>query len=131
MEEDFSVLQLVAFGNHRTLVGMRHAPWWIRLRSGYLAGRSQGGAHTGCAESSSAHLLTEAHVCGAGSKGWSALAGADARRGAFVCLYAGEVISTPEAARRLADYDRAARAQPAAPGHALLVRPHNANDQET
>ncbi len=65
-------------------------------------------------------------VFGAGSKGWSALAGADVRCGAFVCLYAGEMISTPEAARRLAEYDRAAREQPSAPGHALLVSPCNA-----
>ena len=62
-------------------------------------------------------------MCGAGSKGWSALAGADVRRGAFVCLYTGEVIATPEAARRLAEYDRAAHAEPSAPGHALLVSP--------
>ncbi|KAK9845394.1 hypothetical protein WJX81_005520 [Elliptochloris bilobata] len=55
------------------------------------------------------------------SKGWVALAGAEVRRGAFVCLYAGEVISTPEASKRLAEYDHAACEQPSAPGHALLV----------
>ena len=48
------------------------------------------------------------------------------RAGAFVCLYAGEVIATPEAARRLAEYDTAAHEEPSAPGHALLVCPSGA-----
>lgn len=60
--------------------------------------------------------------CAPGSKGWSALAAAPVLRGSFVCLYAGELVGSGEAARRLAEYDCLARECPAAPGHALLVR---------
>ncbi len=58
----------------------------------------------------------------AASKGWSALAGARVAAGAFLCLYAGELLSSAEAAARLAAYDRAAAERPGDPGHALLVR---------
>jgi len=62
------------------------------------------------------------HGGGAASKGWSALAGARIAAGAFLCLYAGELLSSAEAAARLAAYDRAAAERPGDPGHALLVR---------
>ena len=89
------------------------------------AGQGQGRAQSRYAEAHPPNI-TQAKVCGAESKGWSALAGADVRAGAFVCLYAGEVVSTPEAARRLAEYDTAAHEEPSAPGHALLVSPDDA-----
>ena len=62
------------------------------------------------------------HGGGAASKGWSALAGAHVAAGGFVCLYAGELLRSGEAAARLATYDDAAAARPGDPGHALLVR---------
>ena len=51
-------------------------------------------------------------------KGWCAFAAKAIERGAFVCQYAGEVISTPAARQRLAEYDSQA---PSFQGHALLV----------
>ena len=51
-------------------------------------------------------------------KGWAAVAGEDIALGVFVCEYAGELLTSPEADRRLADYDSAG---PGTVGHALLV----------
>lgn len=57
-------------------------------------------------------------VHGQGRKGWSAYASAAIPEAAFVCQYAGELITRAEARSRLAAYDR----QPVGrPGHALLV----------
>ncbi len=51
-------------------------------------------------------------------QGWGAFADQDICRGAFVCEYAGELLSNSEADARLAAYD----AQREGPGHALLVQ---------
>jgi hypothetical protein len=48
-------------------------------------------------------------------KGWAGFAGQAIARGTFVCNYLGEPVSTPQAASRLAEYDRQGA------GHALLV----------
>jgi histone-lysine N-methyltransferase SETMAR len=53
-------------------------------------------------------------------KGWSAYASEPIPLGAFVCQYAGEMVNTKEARRRLADYDTQ-HAGKASTGHALLV----------
>lgn len=50
-------------------------------------------------------------------QGWSAFADEDIPAGRCVCQYAGELISTPEARRRLLDYDTSTEEA----GHALLV----------
>ncbi|KAK9820172.1 hypothetical protein WJX72_007069 [[Myrmecia] bisecta] len=52
-----------------------------------------------------------------GAKGWAAFAHQHVPAGQFVCQYAGEMIRTTEADRRLAAYDR----ENSATGHALLV----------
>eukprot|EP00884_Botryococcus_braunii_P022971 jgi/Botrbrau1/9358/Bobra.354_2s0015.1 len=51
-------------------------------------------------------------------KGWAAFAGKDVPLGGFVCLYAGELLSSKEAESRLRDYDAASASSS---GHALLV----------
>ena len=50
-------------------------------------------------------------------QGWGAFADQDIFKGAFVCEYAGELLSNSEADARLGAYD----AQLEGPGHALLV----------
>lgn len=53
-------------------------------------------------------------------KGWGVAAAERIAQGAFLCEYAGEFLTTPEAQRRLREYD-AARAAGQGSGHALLV----------
>jgi len=53
-------------------------------------------------------------------KGWTAVAAQHIPAGAFVCQYAGELITTAQARQRLASYDL--RGAAATTGHALLVR---------
>ena len=70
-----------------------------------------------------AHLL-QSYPCftsmhGVARKGWSAVAAQPIAQGKFVCQYVGELISTAEAKRRLAVYDRQKAPRT---GHALLVR---------
>lgn len=60
-------------------------------------------------------ILCLANLC-ALVQGWGAVAAEMIPRGKFVCLYAGEVIGSSEAARRLVSYDKDGV------GHALLVR---------
>ena len=56
--------------------------------------------------------------CHACRKGWSATAAECIKQGSFVCLYAGELLTSAEAAARLTAYD----ARPAhEAGHALMV----------
>jgi hypothetical protein len=55
---------------------------------------------------------------GVARKGWSAVAAQPIAQGKFLCQYAGELISTAEAKRRLAVYDNL---KAPCTGHALLV----------
>lgn len=63
-------------------------------------------------------LTTACHVNA--RKGWTAISAQHIPAGAFVCQYAGELITTADARQRLASYDL--RGAAATTGHALLVR---------